>query len=642
MRRLIAVTVVVIMVSLMFIPISDAEAADTDDMLLIDMGNGITYWSGIDQTGSCVDIAESAASALGLEFVSSGSGITQIGDMKEHSVGSQRCSWHLYNWDGTVWNVSDTAGSYNGGYIAWGFYPDGVKPVETPLSMTAWTQSRGDSSESGTTDSYGTDSAVTPVEWYKTYTTGMVCSSIVVSGDYLYHTTNGSFGGTTSDSHAWIYCIDRLTGTELWKFDLSTGGQDITVRAPGGYDITSPLIVDDMIIINSTTEFNNDDGKSVMYIYCLDSLTGEIIDKQEIVHSPPLDSDGDVMWTGRTFVTGGTTPVYDSGAVYFGTSDGRILCYSVTRNSGFQQLWEYVPTSTMSGDDYTGSRGSFYYHSPVIADVDGERTLFIGNYEGYLFSVNASTGKLNWAVQMIDLGDENKPHPGTPGSVGSIAVTADGKLIVGCSDGGLSSLTGYTVCVNASTGKGDNGDYDWKIDALLNGPVLDTDGFYSYVSPSSGSAQITNIDGTLADVRSAIYKFDYDGNVVWVSKDYQTIKAQLTLADGTLYAMDYSAGVFYPSGGGLTAIDSDDGSEIWRLRLEPYSSDSYSMVSPTVVDGKIYVGNDYGAVYCVSEVAGPVWNGGQEIVLSGGLEHWSWIVLIAVVIAAFFMLYRFY
>lgn len=644
MRCLQTVLLTVVMLSLIFLPTSISEADDIDGKILIDMGNGETYWSDITGTGSCIDIAKDTASALNLDFVSSDSGIVCIGDMREHSVGDQACIWNLYTWTDDSWLPSDSGSIYKGGYIAWGFYPKGsITPTETPDNMVAWTQSRGDSSSSGVSDSSGTDSAVTPVEWYRTYTTGMACSSIIVSGDRLYHTTNGSFGGTTTDSHAWIYCIDRLTGEKVWDFDLSTGGQDITVRAPGGYDITSPLIVGDLVIINSTTEYTNDSGKSVMYIYCLDSLTGDVIAKQEIVHSPPLDENGDVMWTGRVFVTGGTTPIYDSGAIYFGTSDGRVLSYSVSRESGFQKLWEYIPTSTMSGDTYTGTRGSFYFHSPVISDVDGERTLFIGNYEGYLFSIDASTGKLNWVVQEINLGAANKPHPGTPGSVNSITVTSEGKLLVGCSDGGLSSLTGYTLCVDASTGKGPDGsECYWKIEALMNGPVLDDDGFYSYVSPSGETHSLSFADGTQIAIHSAIYKFDYDGNVVWVSSDYQTIKAQLTLADGRLYAMDYSAGVFYPSGGGLMSINAEDGSEIWRLKLSPFSENSYSMVSPTVIDGRIYVGNDYGAIYCVSEVAGPVWDGGKEIVLKGGLNHWSWIVLFVVVVLALMMLYRFY
>ena len=42
------------------------------------------------------------------------------------------------------------------------------------------------------------------------------------------------------------------------------------------------------------------------------------------------------------------------------------------------------------------------------------------------------------------------------------------------------------------------------------------------------------------------------------------------------------------------------------------------MVAATVIDGKVYVGNDYGAVYCISDVAGPQVGDSGEIVLENG------------------------
>lgn len=136
--------------------------------------------------------------------------------------------------------------------------------------------------------------------------------------------------------------------------------------------------------------------------------------------------------------------------------------------------------------------------------------------------------------------------------------------------------------------------------------------------------------------------FDLDGKVIWASRDYQLIKAALTLADGVLYANDYSSGRFYPSGGGVTAISAADGSEIWRLKLSPFSADSYSMVAATVIDGKIYVGNDYGAIYCISETAGPMYGDDGEIVLKNGLYHWSWVLLVLLALLGVAFLKRFY
>jgi iron complex transport system permease protein len=66
------------------------------------------------------------------------------------------------------------------------------------------------------------------------------------------------------------------------------------------------------------------------------------------------------------------------------------------------------------------------------------------------------------------------------------------------------------------------------------------------------------------------------------------------------------------------------------------------MVAPTVIDGKIYVGNDYGAIYCISDIAGPEPGDEGEIKLGNGLLHWSWLILFAIVAVAFVILYRMY
>ncbi len=66
------------------------------------------------------------------------------------------------------------------------------------------------------------------------------------------------------------------------------------------------------------------------------------------------------------------------------------------------------------------------------------------------------------------------------------------------------------------------------------------------------------------------------------------------------------------------------------------------MVAPTVVDGKIYAANDYGSVFCISEIEGKKWDGDGEIILSGGFWHWSWFLLIAMAAVAVIVLVRYY
>lgn len=623
MRKFILLALMAVMLLAVPSAFSDAEGGDTS--VLLDLGNGTTYWYEHSGPGDCAALTAAASEKNGLKAEIAGSSLVSLCGLSACHVGDQGCGWIFYTWAGEAWKASEPS-SYTGGHFAWGFYPDvSITPAETLDNKVAWVMHRGDSSSSGRSDSHGTKAAVAPMEWYRTYTTGFVDSSIITAGNYLYHTTGGMYGASGTDRNPWVYCVDRFTGKPVWEF-MMTYGQ--------GYEVTSPVVVGDMLVVTATN----------WNVYCFDRFDGTLLHKLALEQKYPFGGNGDILWKGRTFFTGGTTPVYDSGALYFGTADGHVLAYSVTREKGFHKLWDYDPPATFSDGTYTGTKGCFYFHAPVISEADGKRMLFIGSYEGYLHALDSRTGKAVWVQRVIDLGKGNTPHPGTPGSVASVSATQDGRLIVECTDGGLSPQDGYVVCIDMKTGRGPGGsDCHWKLEVMCGGPVVTADGFYAYVGASAnGQSEMEKADGSKIRVTGSICMFDLDGKVVWASRDYQLIKAALTLADGVLYANDYSSGRFYPSGGGVTAVSAVDGSEIWRLKLSPFSADSYSMVAATVIDGKIYVGNDYGAIYCISETAGPAYGDDGEIVLKNGLYHWSWVLLALLALLGVAFLKRFY
>ena len=635
MRRYVLAGLLLALVAM--IPLSSTDAEDIAvDRVLIDMGNGETYWSEIGAPEDAISIASHAASEHGLTIESDSARITRIGDMENHSVAGRACSWRLYGWEDGIWSER-TGTAYSGGSIAWGFYPTGGFPVETPEHMTAWIQYRGDSNSSGISDSYGTAKAVSPAEWYRTYRTGYVDSSLIVAGDRVYHTTYGETSTDGVRSHAFLYCLDRFTSEQKWRFDLTTGEGTYPDTKDNGYNITSPLIIGDMVLVNSATSHDSG-GKTVMATYLIDRITGELIDYEEVAHDPPVNEKGRVIWNGRTFINGGTSPVYDSGAVYFSTSDGRVLSFAVSRADGIEQLWEFVPSSAVKDGEYVGSRGSFYYFSPVVSDIDGKRVLFVGNYEGYMFAVDASNGSLIWEKRLIALFGDNRVHRNTPGQVALIVETGGDRLAVICNDGGMSSISGFLVCIDKRTGEGPDGKpYHWKIDGVFQGTVPYGDDVILYGKKSSNR---TSEEGASEVAIDGLHRIGADGEEVW-SVESNLIWSRLTMADGIVYAMEYSAG-FYDDGGHLVAFSPEDGSTFWSIKLEPYSRSSYSMAAPTVIEGKIYAANDYGAVYCVSETGGKRWDGGGEIILPGGFYHWSWALLFAIAIAAVVALIRYY
>ncbi|MBR2254930.1 MAG: PQQ-binding-like beta-propeller repeat protein [Candidatus Methanomethylophilaceae archaeon] len=615
MRRFAAVLLVMVLV----FPLSSyaVSAEDGGDAVLIDFGNGSYRW-----------YENGGGSTFG-EVLSSSVDPAVADQVLSESDGG--CSWRLYSWSGGWADSGTDLGASASGTVAFGYYPEGFAPVCTPEYRDAWTTLGGSSSASNVSISHGRTDPAMPVEWYNTYTTGYVDSGLVVAGDMLYHTTGGAYGATGGDEDAWVYALDRFTGAIVWKYHEPKGA---------GYEVTTPLIVGGYLVVTFTC------GD----VICFDRFTGEVKDTVRVGVDPPTGTDGDVLWDGRVFQTGGTTPVYDSGLIYFGTSSGTVMALSLSPDGRFSVAWEYVPPSDVGPDGgYVGTRGCFYFHAPTIGTVDGKRMLFIGSYEGYVHALDAATGEPVWVKRVVDMRVDNRAAPYTPGSAAAISLSPDGShLLVGCTDGALFSLEGYLLALDPSTGGAlkDGSGAEWRLDALFTSPVVTESGFYTYVSPlAGGSESFESVDGSEVPASTAVYKFDWDGRVVWKSGDYQMIKGALTLdSDGILYGTDYSAGAFWPTGGGLTAWDSSDGHEIWRVLLSPYTQDSYSMVQPTVIDGRIYTGNDFGAVYCLSDVAG---EGTEEERVQSlqtvGFAHWSWYLTIAAVVAfvgLFAVMYR--
>ncbi|MCQ2084544.1 MAG: PQQ-binding-like beta-propeller repeat protein, partial [archaeon] len=101
--------------------------------------------------------------------------------------------------------------------------------------------------------------------------------------------------------------------------------------------------------------------------------------------------------------------------------------------------------------------------------------------------------------------------------------------------------------------------------------------------------------------------------------------------DGRLYCVDYSTLAEWPVGGAARCIDAETGDIIWSVKLEPGSTNAYNMCAPTVLDGKVYVGNDDGTLYCISDIPGKERHSTSDVDYeSEGLAHWSWLLLFSV------------
>ena len=110
-----------------------------------------------------------------------------------------------------------------------------------------------------------------------------------------------------------------------------------------------------------------------------------------------------------------SSPVVWKGAVYFGSGDGNI--YSLNATSGTLN-WKF-------------KTGDVVHASPAIADG----TLFVGSWDSYFYALDAATGKEKWRFKT---GEDPDIHNQV--GIQSSAAVADGMVYFGCRDSHLYAL----------------------------------------------------------------------------------------------------------------------------------------------------------------------------------------------------------
>ena len=216
------------------------------------------------------------------------------------------------------------------------------------------------------------------------------------------------------------------------------------------------------------------------------------------------------------------------------------------------------------------------------------------------------------------------------------------RALVCYADGGMTSSRGGLLLVDLH-----DGSVIWQKGLLCSRPAVFGDRFYAYISytPDGDRTVIEHDTGAERELVSGYYSFWVsDCSMGWVQDTEALSVGGMTYCDGRVYGMDYSPGSEGSLGGWVWCLDSDTGTVVWKAKVSPYSGTAYSMCAPTVVDGKVLVGNDYGAVYVISETRGVEREATSDTSYeSQGLAHWSWLVLFAF-LAAFtlcvVMLYR--
>ena len=393
---LLAITVIVLAASVVLVS-ADRSEADTEPepKVLLDMGNGQTTWVA-PGSGTLDDVLTTAFSQENMTFSSSGGTIT-VNGLTSRAFSDSTAEWHYYvyssGWVDTAYNGSST---YDGSYIAVGFYPAGIVPTVTPSYKTAWTCIHGDSLNSGTVNNYDAD-----------ILTGSLNFSITDD------TVPASYATPLTANGHFIAMLQHYKGpaqTHMASYNIETGAVEWdTFYVYNSYDLATGAIY------GGNAYFPTCSGK----VNCI-PIVGP--NAGTITH----DFVGDVTYTekGSTIMRGMSSIVYDSGHLFIGSTSGTIYC--TTPNLDI--VWQ--------------TKVGTVYPSTSVSVANG--LVYVGGCDGKLYILDEVTGAKKTELLLYY---DNGGRVGTPAVLGE-------NIIVSFNDGKGMSCAYWNAAVlkyNAST-----------------------------------------------------------------------------------------------------------------------------------------------------------------------------------------------
>lgn len=549
---------VMVFASISFL-VSDVQAdIDPGVDVLLDEGNGHTEW--LSGTGSTVgDIIKNALETVGHTYDSVG---PTVDGLKDRTVGGSdnggkyyhsgttgvmiHSSWHLFGWNGFEWVVvtESNTGSYEALSIA--FYPDGIKPVITPVFKEAYVMSRGDAYNSGSVTTELKEGSGYATSWTEE---GVGYSTALYAKGSLFYKF-GLYQGAHNNSR--LECIDPVSGHIKWTFAFDS---DLN------YESTSPLIVGDSIYFAAL------DKK----IHCLDIDTG--------LEKASFDSSGKGLGDeeyysghntrsfteGTNYNSGFSSMVFDSGAIYITHSNGTVYCF----NTNLELVWSYVMD------------GSTYLVSPTVY----KGVVFVGALNGHLYTIDSSSGDL-----IKDSNVYQKIYGGkTYGCVGQVQITEsdNGKMFLyfTVSDGLGMNQTNSGVAVysyDPSTNKVDkvvlHDDGKTTYGRYMSAVMTDDFTGAYYLSSNSSVTSLNRIGS--------------DGTIKTMVSGLKECRSPMVLVNGEhLFAASYS-------GKDTNYILSVYGF-IEGTFNNPREVNNFNMMPVTVIAGMVFGGTD-GGIYALT------------------------------------------
>jgi outer membrane protein assembly factor BamB len=191
---------------------------------------------------------------------------------------------------------------------------------------------------------------------------------------------------------ATIHAIDKYTGKDLWR------------RRIGALSASTPAVAGTTVY---ATVLSRSPGQQAGRVIALNTIDGHVRWSRDLPSraesSPLLDNgrlyfgsqngtvyalnarNGHVIWTYRASGAVKASPSLSDGILYFGDYSGQL---QAVRERDGRRIW-----TSGSGGALLGS-GTFYSTPAVVYG-----RVFLGNTDGRVYAYDASSGKLDWAVQ---------------------------------------------------------------------------------------------------------------------------------------------------------------------------------------------------------------------------------------------------
>ncbi len=352
----------------------------------------------------------------------------------------------------------------------------------------------------------------------------------------------------------------------------NSGPTNLTLRwkfTTGGAVISSPTVVDERVYVGSY------DKK----IYCLDSLSGSL------------------LWNFTTGFGIKSSPAVVDGKVYIGPDDGYVYCLDAKNGS---LLWKRYAGGYIQAHFNVISRLS---SSPTV--VEGR--VYVGSLDNKTYCLDANSGDVIWTYE-------------TTGYITSSPAVVDGAVYVTSQE----PTSGALYKLNAKTAS-----LIWKLPIPYR--LSEERGTDMMASP-------TVAEGMVFASSNKLWRYGVNattGEIIWNYTNIATefIVDSMSYHDGNLFFPDlnYVACVDAKNGqtiwksylgeilessptyaGGKVYVSTSDRRQIYVLnastgeRLSWFPTGSKCWSSPTLWQGRLYVGNHDWNIYCLVDASFPI------------------------------------